>query len=52
MISPSDYKAILQRIEELIAKDPQESSPTFEELNYLGTLVSEYEDIRFPIEIQ
>ena len=48
----NDYSNAMKRIEELIAQNPQESSPAFKELNRLGALVSEYEDILFPIKIK
>lgn len=46
----SDYKIALKRIDEIIAKNPHEGSAAFDELDVLGTLVSAYEDVHFPIE--
>ena len=46
----SDYKNAIKRIEALIAKNPREGSSAYDELDVLGTLVSVYEDIHFPIE--
>ena len=46
----ADYKSSLVRIEELIAKNPKKGSAIYAELDILGTLVSAYEDIHFPIE--
>lgn len=45
-----DYKQALNRIEELIMTNPKKGSSAFDELDVLGTLVSAYEDIHFPIE--
>ncbi len=45
-----DYKAALKRIDELIAKNPKEGTAVYDELDVLGTLVSAYEDIHFPID--
>jgi HTH-type transcriptional regulator/antitoxin HigA len=54
MIKPvrtkKDYHAAIKRIDELIAKNPKEGTPAYDELDVLGTLVSAYEDIHFPIE--
>lgn len=46
----TDYKSALQRIDELIASNPKKGSATYDELDVLGTLVSAYEDIHYPIE--
>ena len=46
----SDYKMALKRIEELIALNPKEDSSNYDELDVIGTLVSVYEDLHFPIE--
>lgn len=46
----SDYNAAMSRIEELIAKNPKKGTDAYDELDILGTLVSAYEDIHFPIE--
>lgn len=45
----ADYKAALERIEELIALNPKKGTATYDELDIIGTLVSAYEDIHFPI---
>lgn len=45
----TDYKAALERIEALIASQPKKGSVGFDELDILGTLVSAYEDVHFPI---
>ncbi|HEY1038903.1 MAG TPA: transcriptional regulator [Bacteroidia bacterium] len=45
-----DYKQALERIEKLILSNPKKGSQDFDELDILGTLVSAYEDIHFPIE--
>jgi HTH-type transcriptional regulator/antitoxin HigA len=45
----TDYAIALKRIDEIIAKNPKKASPEFDELDVLGTLVSAYEDIHFPI---
>lgn len=45
----SDYNNAIKRIEELIAKNPRKGSNAFDELDVLGTLVSAYEDVHFPI---
>jgi antitoxin component HigA of HigAB toxin-antitoxin module len=49
--SKSTYDRALVRIEELIAKNPEEGTILFEELNVLGDLISVYEDVHFPIDI-
>ena len=46
----TDYKAALERIEELIALNPKKGTSAYDELDIIGTLVSAYEDIHFPIE--
>jgi len=46
----SDYKMALKRIEELIALNPKEGSSNYDELDVIGTLVSVYEDLHFPID--
>jgi HTH-type transcriptional regulator / antitoxin HigA len=45
-----DYKNALQRIEELIIANPKKGTWAYDELDILGTLVSVYEDIHYPIE--
>lgn len=45
-----DYKAGLKRIDELIAIDPKEGTPAFDELDIVSTLVESYESIHHPIE--
>ena len=44
-----DYKEALLRVEELIAINPKKNTLEFDELDILGTLLSAYEDIHFPI---
>lgn len=46
----ADYKAALKRIDELIATHPKKGSMAYDELDVIGTLVSAYEDIHYPIE--
>jgi HTH-type transcriptional regulator/antitoxin HigA len=46
----ADYKAALQRIDELIALNPKKGTAAYDELDIIGTLVSAYEDIHHPIE--
>lgn len=46
----ADYKAALARIEELIASDPKKGTAAYDELDVIGTLVSAYEDINYPID--
>jgi HTH-type transcriptional regulator/antitoxin HigA len=48
--SKADYKAALKRIDELIVLNPKRGTTAFDELDILGTLVSAYEDIHYPIE--
>ncbi len=48
--SKADYKAVLKRIDELLLSNPKKGSVTYDELDVLGTLVSSYETIHFPIE--
>lgn len=54
MIKPirtkADYKSALKRIEELISLEPKKGSDAYDELDVIGTLVSAYEDVHFPIE--
>lgn len=45
----ADYKAAMKRIDALIAKNPKKGSDEYDELDVLGTLVSAYEDIHYPI---
>ena len=44
-----DYSKALARVEELIVCNPKKGSEDFDELDILGTLISAYEDIHFPI---
>jgi HTH-type transcriptional regulator / antitoxin HigA len=46
----ADYKAALERIEELIALNPKKGTTAYDELDVIGTLVSAYEDLHYPIE--
>ena len=46
----ADYKAALKRIDELIAADPKKNTSAYDELDILGTLVSAYEELHYPIE--
>lgn len=46
----TDYKAALERIEELLALNPKKGTIAYDELDVIGTLVSAYEDIHYPIE--
>jgi|SRR3954469_13079001 len=48
--SKSDYKAAINRIDEIILTNPKTGTELYDELDILGTLVSCYEDIHFPIE--
>jgi HTH-type transcriptional regulator/antitoxin HigA len=54
MIKPirtkADYKAALERIEELIILNPKKGTTAYDELDVIGTLVSAYEDIHYPID--
>jgi len=54
MIKPirtkADYKTALKRIEALIALKPRKGTFLYDELDVMGTLVSAYEDIHFPID--
>ncbi len=45
-----DYKTALKRIDELIALDPKEGTPAFDELDIISTLVEAYENIHYPID--
>jgi len=45
----ADYKAAMERIEELIALNPKKGSTAYDELDVIGTLVAAYEEIHFPI---
>ena len=45
-----DYRASLIRIDELIAGDPKEGTPEFDELDVISTLVEAYENIHYQIE--
>ena len=45
----SEYKSALKRIDELVLSNPKKGSVAYEELDILGTLVSSYEAIHFPI---
>jgi HTH-type transcriptional regulator/antitoxin HigA len=46
----ADYKSALERIEVLIASNPKKGTAAYDELDIIGTLVSAYEDIHFPID--
>jgi HTH-type transcriptional regulator/antitoxin HigA len=46
----ADYKAALKRIDDLIGMNPKRGMNEYDELDVLGTLVSVYEDIHYPIE--
>jgi HTH-type transcriptional regulator / antitoxin HigA len=46
----ADYKAALKRIDELIATNPKSGTSAYDELDVIGTLVSAYEDIHYPID--
>lgn len=48
--SKADYTAALNRIDDLIALNPKKGTAAYDELDVLGTLVSAYEDIHYPIE--
>jgi HTH-type transcriptional regulator/antitoxin HigA len=45
----TDYKAALKRTDEIIAMNPKKGTAIYDELDVLGTLVSAYEDIHYPI---
>ncbi len=45
----TDYKSALKRIDEIIAKNPKKGTYEYDELDVIGTLVSAYEDIHYPI---
>lgn len=45
----TEHKAALKRIDELIALNPQKGTAAYDELDIIGTLVSAYEDIHYPI---
>lgn len=44
-----DYKQTLLRVEELITFNPPKGTAAYDELDVLGTLLSVYEDVHFPI---
>jgi len=46
----SDYKIALKRIEKLIASNPKKGTSAYDELDVIGTLVSAYENIHYPID--
>ncbi len=45
----TDYKIALKRVDEIIISNPKKGSNDYDELDILGTLVSAYEDIHYPI---
>ena len=45
----ADYKNAIKRIEELISYNPKKGTAAYDELDVLGTLVSAYENIHYPI---
>lgn len=45
-----DYRSVLRRIDELIALNPKEKTPEYDELDVISTLVLSYENIHYPIE--
>ena len=50
MRTKADYNAAMKRIDELIESNPKKGSAAYDELDMLGTIVSAYEDIHYPIE--
>jgi len=44
-----DYRKALERIDDLIALDPEEGTPMFEELDKISTLVEDYESLHYPM---
>ncbi len=46
----SDYKNAIKRIDELIGMNPKKGTAIYDELDVLGTLVSAYEDVYYPID--
>jgi len=44
-----DYEHTLSRIDELIAREPKENSPDYDELDVISTLVEAYEATHYPI---
>ena len=45
-----DYRLALRRVDQLIALDPVENTPEYDELDIISTLVEVYEDVHYPIE--
>lgn len=45
-----DYRATMDRIDELISINPREGTKEFDELDVISTLVEAYENIHYPIE--
>lgn len=45
-----DYRASLKRIDTLIALDPKDGTPAFDELDIISTLVEAYENEHYPID--
>lgn len=46
----AEYRTALARIEKLISLNPKKGSAEYDELDIIGTLVSAYEDIHYPID--
>jgi HTH-type transcriptional regulator/antitoxin HigA len=49
MRTENDYRAGLKLIDELIAIDPKEGTPAFDEIDFVSSLVESYESIHYPI---
>jgi len=49
MRTEKDYRAGLKLIDELIAIDPKEGTPAFDEIDFVSSLVESYESIHYPI---
>lgn len=43
------YEAAMERVEILIAQNPEEGSAIFKELDMLGKLLAAYEELHYPI---
>jgi HTH-type transcriptional regulator / antitoxin HigA len=45
-----EYRKALERINELIALDPEEGTPMFQELDTISNLVESYEGLHYPVD--
>jgi HTH-type transcriptional regulator/antitoxin HigA len=50
ILTETEYRNALKRIDELISLDPKDGTSLFEELDTISTLVEAYENIHYTID--